>query len=639
MLSEFYQDLVNYSGELEKLRWEGTFEDYLNRVVEKPRTSKSAHRVLYEAITSRPNFFETGENALFGLEKTTDKLKESLEAGANRLEVGKRIILLMGPVGGGKTTLVNSLKKGLEKYSLTDEGALYAVSGCPMNEDPLHLIPEGLRDTFKKRYGVDIDGWPCPSCQHEHGNKPLEELRSVPVQRIFLSERNRVGIGTFKPSDPKSQDITELVGSVNFSQLPEFGTASHPRAYRFDGELNIANRGMMEFVEMLKVDEKFLYALLDLVQDKVIKSPRFPNIYADEVIIAHTNETEYMKFVQNKANEAIKDRTRVISVPYNLGISDEIKIYEKLINQSELIKDLTKKESSEKRHLVAPNTLKVASMFAVLTRLKESSKKDITKVIKMKIYNEENTDDTSRQLAEELHEEFPREGMDGISPRYVIDSLSAALVNGENLCITPIDALIALKNQLDYHPQTREMEGQAKEEIVQIIEHVVREEYNDIAKKEVQKAFVYSFSEQARSLCDNYLENVVAFCNNTKLKDPLTGEDIPPDEKLMRSIEEQISITENQKREFRQAVLNRVSSVMRKNKQFDYQTYPQLRDAIEKKLFLDTKDIIKFTTGSKVKNEEQLKKISEVARRLIDEDGYCVHCANELLNYAGKLLR
>src|SRR5436305_789328 len=192
-------------------------------------------------------------------------------------------------------------------------------------------------------------------------------IEDVPVHRVAFSEKNRVGIGTFSPSDPKSQDISELTGSIDLAAIGEYGVESDPRAYRFDGELNVANRGLMEFVEMLKCDEKFLYSLLTLSQEQSIKTGRFAMIYADEVIVSHTNETEYNNFIGNRRSEALHDRIILIKVPYNLRVRDEVKIYQKLIRQSSL----------EGVH-IAPQTLEVASTFAVLSRLEPSKKAGMT---------------------------------------------------------------------------------------------------------------------------------------------------------------------------------------------------------------------------------------------------------------------
>ncbi len=561
---------------------------------------------------------------LFGLEEALERLvEEYFHPAAKRLDVRRRILLLMGPVSGGKSTLVTLLKRGLEVYSLTDNGAVYAIKGCPMAEDPLHLIPQGLRGEFFEEYGVRIEGNLSPlnmmRLQEEYGGR----IEDVLVERIFFSEDKRTGIGTFSPSDPKSQDIADLTGSIDFSTIAEYGSESDPRAYRFDGELNKANRGMMEFQEMLKCDEKFLWHLLSLTQEGNFKAGRFALISADELIVAHTNETEYRSFIANKKNEALHSRIIVMPIPYNLKASDEERIYDKMIRESD-VSDVH----------IAPHTLKVASMFTILTRLKEPKRGDIDLVKKMRLYDGESVEGYSASDVIEMKKEYPDEGMSGIDPRYVINRISSCIIRKDVPSINALDVLRSLKEGLDQHPS---ISNDDRERYLNFIS-VARKEYDDLAKKEVQKAFVYSYEESAKTLMNNYLDNVEAYCNKAKLRDQLTGEEMTPDEKLMRSIEEQIGISENAKKAFREEILIRISAYARKGKKFDYNSHERLREAIQKKLFADLKDVVKITTSSKTPDEQQLKKINEVVVRLIDEHGYNSTSANDLLRYVGSLL-
>ena len=569
----------------------------------------------------RYNFFS---GQLFGLEESLERLiEEYFHPAAKRLDVRKRILLLMGPVSGGKSTLVSLLKRGLETYSLKNQGAIYAIKGCPMHEDPLHLIPQYLRQDFYDEYGIRIEGNLSPlnlmRLEKEYGNR----IEDVIVERIFLSEDRRVGIGTFSPSDPKSQDIADLTGSIDFSTIAEFGSESDPRAYRFDGELNKANRGMMEFQEMLKCDEKFLWHLLSLTQEGNFKAGRFALISADELIVAHTNETEYKAFIANKKNEALHSRIIVMPIPYNLKVTEEEKIYEKMISESD-VSDVH----------IAPHTLRVAAMFSILTRLKDPKKGDIDLVKKMRLYDGENVEGFNAADIRELKKEYQDEGMSGIDPRYVINRISSTIIRKENPSINALDVLMSLKAGLDQHPS---ITNELRERYLNFIS-LARKEYDAIAKNEVQKAFVYSYEESAKILMDNYLDNVEAYCNKSRLRDPLTGEEINPDEKLMRSIEEQIGISENAKKAFREEILIRISAYARKGKRFDYNSHDRLREAIQKKLFADLKDVVKITTSTKTPDERQLKKVNEVIARLIEEHGYNSTSANELLRYVGSLL-
>jgi serine protein kinase len=590
-ISERLEDLRR---EHEALRWEGSFRDYFELVAQNPRIAQLSHARINDMVHAAGverinegtqhevlayNFFSS---ELFGIEEPIARIVEYFKSAAQRLEVRKRILLLMGPVGGGKSTIVNMLKRGLEDWTRRESGAVYAIKDCPMHEEPLHLIPHQLRAEVEKLYGIYIEGDLCPQCRYALEKTYGGRHEDVKVHRVAFSEKERVGIGTFSPSDPKSQDITELTGSIDLSTIGEVGVESDPRAYRFDGELNIANRGLMEFVEMLKVDEKFLYSLLTLSQEQSIKTGRFAMIYADEVILSHSNENEYIAFAGNRKSEALQDRIILVKVPYNLRVSQEERIYDKLLHQSEALRNV---------HL-APNTLKVAAMFAVMTRLEEPKRQNVDIVKKMKLYDGEDVEGYKSKDVRELKEETVREGMDGISPRYIINRLSSALVRDGVTCINPIDALRAIKDGFEQHT------GISSEQRERYLNHIsqARKEYDELAKIEVQRAFVYSFEEMARTMCNNYLDNVEAFCNKERIKDPITEEEMDPDEQLMRSIEEQIGISENAKNTFRQEILIRISSYARKGKPFEYNSHERLKEAIEKKIFADLKDVVKITT-------------------------------------------
>ncbi|HZP81172.1 MAG TPA: protein prkA [Chthonomonadaceae bacterium] len=647
---DFLKQVEEQRSQERALHWEGTFADYVDLVAKQPHIADLAHARVYNMVVSagikeegdgQPRKYRFFEEDLYGMERTLQQLvEEYLNPAARRLDIRKRILMLVGPVGGGKSTLVTLLKRGLEKYSKTDEGATYAIKGCPMHEEPLHLIPEEMRADFKRTFGVYIEGDLCPVCryrlEHEWGNN----INTVPVHRIFLSERARVGVGTFKPADPKSQDVAELTGSVNIQALTEYGQESDPRAYNFDGELNIANRGIMEFIEMLKAEKRFLYELNTVAGEQTIKASRFALIYCDVAVIAHTNEYEYNSYFSNKENEAMIDRIFVVKVPYNLRVSEEVRIYEKLIGQSDVQDHRAMGGNGNGADLdlsqihIAPHTLRVASMFAILTRLKPSKKAGLSLTTKMKLYDgEKQVGDWDQRHVRELHDEYLDEGMNGVSPRFIINRISSALVKGGKNYVTPIDVLRSLRDGITEYTNNEE----ERRKLLGFIDEV-RKEFDETAKKEVQRAFVYSYEESAKTLLDNYIDNVEAYCNREKVKHPITGEDVDPDERLMRSIEEQIGVTENAKREFREGVMRSVASLMRRGQSFNVASDERLKEAIEKKLFADLKDIVKITTSTKTPDAEQLKKINEVVDRMCREQGYTPESANELLRYVGTLL-
>jgi putative serine protein kinase, PrkA len=630
---EVIQWLRDYKESEAGLTWNGTFSEYLELVTKNPYLAMHSHARIYEMILAagvtntngnkKYNFFS---EELFGIDKPLEKLvEEYFHSSAKRLDVRKRILLLMGPVSGGKSTIVCMLKRGLEEFSKTDKGAVYTIDGCPMHEDPLHLLPIALRSRFEKEYNIKIEGNLCPVCRMRLEEEFAGNVEKVPVKRILFSEEERVGIGTFTPSDPKSQDIADLTGSIDFSTITEYGSESDPRAYRFDGELNKANRGLMEFQEMLKCDEKFLWNLLSLSQEGNFKAGRFALISADELVVAHTNENEYKAFISNKKNEALQSRIIVLMVPYNLKVSEEVKIYQKLIGQSDI----------QGKH-IAPHGLWTASVFSILSRMQPSKKQGMDLIKKMRLYDGEDVEGFNQKDVKDLlaEGEEQEEGMAGVDPRYVINRISTALIRDQHSCINAIDILRALRDGLSQHSSiTRE----EKENLVNLIA-VARKEYDEVAKKEVQKAFVYAYEESAKSLLNNYLDNIEAFCNSSKILDPITGEELDADEQLMRGIEEQIGVSENAKKAFREEILIRISMLARKGKSFQYASHERLKEAIEKKLFADLKDIIKVTTSVSHPDQEQLRRINDVTDRLVNQHGYCPVCANEIVRYVGSLL-
>ncbi|MFZ3101345.1 MAG: PrkA family serine protein kinase [Desulfitobacteriaceae bacterium] len=630
---EVIQWLRDYQESEAGLTWGGTFREYLELVTQKPHLAMHSHARIYEMILAagvktnnghkKYDFFS---DELFGLDKPLEKLvEEYFHSSAMRLDVRKRILLLMGPVSGGKSTIVSLLKRGLEKFCKTEQGAVYAIEGCPMHEDPLHLLPIALRPRFEEQYNIKIEGSLCPVCRMRLEQEFAGDAEKFPIKRILFSEEERVGIGTFTPSDPKSQDIADLTGSIDFSTITEYGSESDPRAYRFDGELNKANRGLMEFQEMLKCDEKFLWNLLSLSQEGNFKAGRFALISADELVVAHTNESEYKAFIANKKNEALQSRIIVLAVPYNLRVSDEVKIYQKLIGQSDI----------QGQH-IAPHSLWTASVFSILSRMHPSKKQGMDLIKKMWLYDGEDVEGFNQKDVKDLLAEGEEqgEGMTGVDPRYVINRISTALIRDQHSCINALDILRALKDGLSQHSSITKEE---KENLINLIA-TARKEYDEVAKKEVQKAFVYAYEESAKSLLNNYLDNVEAFCNSTKMLDPMTGEELDADEQLMRGIEEQIGVSENAKKAFREEILIRISMLARKGKLFQYTSHERLKEAIEKKLFADLKDIIKVTTSISHPDQEQLRRINDVTNRLVEQHGYCPTCANEIVRYVGSLL-
>ena len=631
-MEEVFRLIDEHRREHDAEAWEGTFREYLAMAIERPEIARRAHQRIYDMIRSAGVEVdeETGKESyaffrdhLFGIDEALGQVMEYFKAAAMGADVRRRILLLYGPPSSGKSELVIRLKRGLEEYSRTPEGALYAIADCPQHEEPLHLIPHALRPRLLEKYGLDIEGELCPRCAFNLREKYGGDIYQVPVRRIFLSEKDRVGIGTFVPSDPKSQDISELVGSIDLSTIGEYGAESDPRAYRFDGELNVANRGIMEFIEMLKADEKFLYVLLTLAQERNIKTGRFPLIYADECVISHTNEAEFKEFMAQEKSEALRDRMIAVRIPYNLKVSEEVRIYRKLLAQGNL-----------RQIHIAPHTLEVVSMFAVMTRLEESQQAGLTRIKKMKLYNGEEVDGFTQRDVKRIRLEAEREGMDGLSPRFIINRIASSLTRPGVRCINPLDALRALKEGIETHPS---LPPKKREEYLGLIADA-RKEYDELARTDVQKAFFVSFDDEIAVLLSNYLDNVEAYLEKKMIVDPITGEERPPDERLMRSIEEMIQIPESGKDSFRNEILRKVAIAERRGERFDYTSHEKLRDALERQLFEERRDTIKMTVSARNPDEEQLRRINQVVETLVSREGYCTDCANELLKYVSSLM-
>jgi len=659
--------------DLDKYReqhWSGNFSEYLDLAKRFPRVTRSAFERMYDMILSAGtseyidnkkqivhyNFFDDpigeGHDAIYGLDIPLMKLVNIFKSAAQRYGTERRVILLHGPVGSSKSTIARLLKRGLESYSKRPEGAMYTfgwirdmdnpddVVPCPMHEEPLHLVPEDLRPMFVEQLNDDrsegaqhvrIDGELCPFCRQEF--KELSDrysgdwsrvVKHVRVKRLLLSAQDRIGIGTFQPKDEKNQDSTELTGDINYRKIAQYGSDSDPRAFNFDGEFNIANRGMIEFIEVLKLDVAFLYELLGASQEHQIKPKKFPQTFIDEVIIGHTNEPEYRRLQNNEYMEALRDRTVKVDVPYITKLNEEIKIY---------LKDYNKARIRGKH--IAPHTIEMAAMWAVLTRLEEPKKHNLTLMQKLKLYNGKSLPGFTEENVKELRKETNREGMDGISPRYIQDKISNALVTDLNdRCVNPFLVLNELGSGLKSHSLVTSEE--VRQHMRELLDDV-RREYEDIVKNEVQRAIAADEAAISR-LCGNYVDNVKAYTQKERVRNPYTGQDEEPDERLMRSLEEKIDIPDSRKDDFRREIMNYIGALALEGKKFDYRTNERLHKALELKLFEDQKDTIKLTSlVSSVVDDETQEKIDIVKGRLVRDYGYCDSCAGDVLHYVASI--
>jgi serine protein kinase len=655
--------------------WEGTFWDYLDTLEQNPRVLRNAFQRVYDMILSfgtetvtqfkqeiiKYRFFsdpiDGGADAVFGLERSLMQLVDFFKSASQGFGTERRILLLHGPVGSSKSTIARLLKKGLEHYSKGEDGKLYTYSwrlpesilgdasdqliACPMHEDPLMLVPlqarkdiiahlnERMPDDRKIRLYGEVN----PFCR-----KILDDLMShydgdwrkcmdhIVVRRLILSEKDRRGIGTFQPKDEKNQDSTELTGDINYRKIAQYGSDSDPRAFNFDGELCVANRGIVEFIEVLKLDVAFLYDLLGASQERVIKPKKFAHTYIDEVILGHTNEPEYKKLQNNEMMEAFRDRTIKIDVPYNVRLDDEIRIYQKDFS-AEKVRGVH----------IAPHTIEVAAMWAILTRLEEPKKAGISKLQKLKLYNGKSIPGFTEDSIKELKEEAPREGMQGISPRYIQDKISNCLVSRQAQLEKSINAFMVmneLETGLSHHSLITDEE---KKKDYRELLAAVREEYEDIIKGEVQRA-ISADEDAIKRLAANYIENLRAYTQHERVKNRFTGREEEPDERLMRSIEEKIDIPESRKEDFRQEIMNYIGALALDGRKFEYNTNARLLKALELKLFEDQRDTIKLKNlVSSVVDDETQQKIDVVKQRLIKYFGYNDTSATDVLNYVASI--
>ena len=637
--SDKFLKLVNKHKENKKVeKFDGTLSEYLEILESEPGVARLAHKRLYDAIAShgitrmtnsdaRCNKLFGGEEVrtydyfqskFFGMERSLAKIMRFLRSASLKGEESRQVLLLLGPVGAGKSALMERIKTVLEETE-----PMYHIEGCPIHEEPLHLIPRSLRDEFKEIYGINIEGDLCPVCRHNLKEKYNNDYMSVPVKQSSFSVRGRRGVGVVPPMDANSQDVTILVGSEDISKLDLY-SEDDPRVLSLNGAFNVGNRGIVEFVEVFKNEIEFLHTMITATQEKAVPSPgKGPMIYFDGVILAHCNEAEWNKFKSENTNEAILDRIVRVNVPYSLEYSEETKIYEKMLGLSDF-----------DGH-IAPHTLEIASMFAVLSRLHPSNKVDA--MTKMKIYNGKDVIEqghVKKVDITDLREETRDEGMTGISTRFIMKAIDASLSDSDKNMVTPIsirDALIKqVKDQIVVEDD--------RNRYLDFLGKTLHDEYMRILEKEITKAFVSAYDEQAESLFNNYLDHAEAFVNLTTVKDSVTNEEIKPDEAFMASIEEQIGIVGTSKENFRIDITSYMFSKLRRGEKVNWKSYTPLREAIENKLTASVRDISRIVTKSKSRDKKQQGKYNEMVKTLIDEYGYNEASAEEVIKFASNNL-
>ena len=624
--------------ERKEQNFEGTFLDYLELVKKNPEIPMLAHQRMYNIISGKGvNVIKTDENPrlrriygneiikeynffkddFFGIDKTLMKIVSYFHSAAMEGEESRQVLYLVGPVGSGKSSLMEALKKALEIST-----PIYSLKGCPIREEPLHLIPKHLRKKFEEILKIKIEGDLCPICRYRLKNEYNGEYEKFGVETVDFSIRARKGIGVVPPVDPNNQDTSVLIGSVDISKIDIY-PEDDPRVLSLNGAFNVGNRGIVEFIEVFKNETEYLHTMITATQEKSVPSPgKGSMIYFDGIILAHSNEAEWNKFKSDHTNEAILDRIVKVEIPYCLELSEEIKIYQKIL-----------KKSKFQAH-ISPHTIEIASMFAILTRLTPSNKVD--PLTKLKIYNGEEIVEkgmTRKIDILELKDEAQREGMTGISTRFIMKALDTTLSDSEHECINPISVMETLVKSV----KELAISDEEKERYLLYIQDTIKKEYNKLLEREVTKAFIHGYKEQAEDLFNNYLDHAEAFINKTKIKDENTGEELEPDDKFMRSIEEQIGITDSAAAGFRADVTAYMFFVLRSGGKLDFSSYEPLKEAIENKLTASVKELSRIITKAKVRDKEQNNKYSSMVHEM-KKNGYCDHCCNVVLKYAANNL-
>jgi len=618
--------------------WSGSFLEYLELVRETPSVYALAHRHMYDVISSAgeippdemddsarslklwgdtpPRMYNFFKSEFFGVEPALEKIVRYFHAAAMKGEESRQVLYLMGPVGAGKSSIAEHLKRGL-----TEAPPIYVIDGCPIREEPLHLIPRPLREKFNEMLDVQIEGELCPVCRHRLEHEFDGKYEKFPVSTSTFSRMHRRGIAVVPPVDPNNQDTSVLIGSEDISKLDQYSEGD-PRVLDLNGAFNAGNRGLVEFIEVFKNETEYLHSIITATQEKFVPAPgRHGTIYVDSVILAHSNEAEWRRFKADHTNEAILDRIVTVKVPYNLRLQEEVKIYEKMLGRSGF-----------KSH-IAPHTLEVAAMFAVMSRLEKSPKCDV--VTKMRLYNGEDVVEKGRAKKidiRELKEDTITEGMNGISPRFIMKAIDTALTDSEE-GITPIhirDVMINMVKEMEFADDIRK-------NYLELLQDTIHKAYLEILEKEITKAFVYAYEEQAETLFQNYLDHAEAYVNKTTLKDRNSSDAMEPDEVFLKNIEEQIAIIGSSVDGFRQEVISYLWAVGRRGKKVDYKSYDPLREAIEKKLMESVRDISRIITKARTRDEDQQEKFGSLVDNML-ERGYNEYSADVVLKYAANHL-
>jgi len=669
-LSEAYQTAVP-----DDLRAARSFDWYLQTLYDDPRVARNAHQrvadmfdhygtryddeqgvVEYAMAADDP--LHDGENVFYGREvhEAIHEFVNKVKSGARGLGPEKRIKLLLGPVGSGKSHFDWLTRRYFEAYTREEAGRMYTFRWTnlrdviddqdpddetvrsPMNQDPLVLIPTaqraGVIDDLNERldapYTLRNDQHPDPASEFylnellAHYDDDLQAVldEHVEVIRLVASENRRECIETFEPKDKKNQDETELTGDVNYAKLAVYGE-SDPRAFDYAGAFCNANRGLFSGEELLKLQREFLYDFLHASQESTIKPKNNPRIDIDQVIVGRTNMPEYREKTGDEKMEAFNDRTKRIDYPYVLAYESESAIYNKMLANADV----------PNVH-VEPHTLEMAGLFGVLTRLETPTDETVSILEKAKVYNGELEDEEidRRKLREDANEKADvSEGMDGVSARFIGDEIAEAIMDAthrDRSYLSPLSVFDHFEANLSGHGSIAAADLERYERLLE----TVREEYRDRAIEDVRHALAYDVDELRRQ-GEKYMDHVMAYIDDATVDDELTGRETEPDETFLRAVEEQLDVPSDRKDDFRQEVSNWVSRRAREGRGFDPQENDRLRRALERKLWEDKKHNINFSALVSATDLDETEHSAWVDA-LVDR-GYSEAGAGEVLEYAG----
>ena len=621
-MSIFDHYLSRYAATREE---EYTLEEYLSLCGDEPSTYATSAERLLEAI-GEPEKVDTREDPglsrifsnkvimrypafaeFFGMEETIQQIVSFFRHAAQGLEEKKQILYLLGPVGGGKSSLAEKLKELMEQRSF------YAIKGSPVNESPLGLFSRGedgpvLEDNYgiPRRYLSGImSPWAGKRLQEFNG-----DITKFKVVRLKPSALHQVAVAKTEPGDENNQDISSLVGKVDIRMLERYAQ-DDPDAYAFSGGLCHANQGLLEFVEMFKAPIKVLHPLLTATQEGNYKGTEgLGAIPFEGIILAHSNEAEWQTFKTNRNNEAFIDRVYIVKVPYCLRVSEEVKIYEKLL-----------KNSSLSDAACAPGTLEMMSRFGVLSRLKEPENSSIES--KMRIYDGENLKDVdpkAKSIQEYRDYAGVDEGMTGLSTRFSFKILSRVFnYDHAEVAANPVHLLHVLESQVAQEQFPKEQE----EKYLSFIKGILATNYAEAIGKEIQTAYLESYSEYGQNIFDRYVTYADYWIQDEEYRDPDTGESFDRsalnDE--LEKIEKPAGISNP--KDFRHEIVNFVLRARARNEGSNpsWTSYEKLREVIEKKMFSSTEDLLPVISFNTKSSAEDLSKHENFVARMV-EKGY-----------------